>query len=63
MHLEQELGVWYPMLKHVFAEPWMQKLGRRLHAATNVVPEQQNWFRAFRLCPPNLLKVVIIGQD
>jgi uracil-DNA glycosylase len=63
MHLEEELGAWYPMLHHVFAEPWMQRLGRRLGADKNVVPIRENWFRAFRLCSPENLKVVIIGQD
>lgn len=63
MHLEEELGAWYPMLGHFFNEQWMQTLGRRLGAAENVVPEKKNWFRAFRLCPPEKVKVVIIGQD
>lgn len=63
MNLQQQLGEWYPLLSHVFDTDWFQKLGRRLGAANNIVPAQQNWFRAFRLCPPSKVKVVIIGQD
>lgn len=63
MNLQQQLGEWYPLLSHVFDTEWMQKLGRRLSVAENVVPAPENWFRAFKLCPPSKLKVVIIGQD
>jgi uracil-DNA glycosylase len=63
MDLQQQLGEWYPLLSHCFNTEWMKKLGRRLAAAENVVPEKDNWFRAFRLCPPSQLKVIIIGQD
>lgn len=63
MDLQQQLGEWYPLLSHVFATEWMKTLGRRLAAAKNVVPEKDNWFRAFRLCPPSKVKVVICLQD
>src|ERR1044072_127065 len=63
MDLQQQLGEWYPLLSHVFATDWMRKLGRRLGAAENVVPQKEHGFRAFQLCPPQKLKVVIIGQD
>lgn len=63
MDLQQQLGEWYPLLSHVFATEWMQKLGRRLGAAPNVVPAKEHWFRAFQLCPPSKVKVVICLQD
>ena len=62
-YLQQQLGEWYSLLSHVFATEWMQKLGRRLGAAENVVPAKEHWFRAFQLCPPSNLKVVICLQD
>lgn len=63
MDLQQQLGEWYPLLSHVFATEWMQKLGRCLGAAKNVVPAKEHWFRAFQLCPPSRVKVVICLQD
>lgn len=63
MNLQKQLGGWYPLLSPVFETDWMDKLGRRLGAAENVVPVPENLFRAFRLCPPEKVKVVIIGQD
>jgi uracil-DNA glycosylase len=63
MNLQQQLGEWYPLLSHVFATEWMQKLGRRIGACKTVQPQLHNLFRAFRLCPPDKVKVVIIGQD
>lgn len=63
MNLSEQLGEWYPLLGHVFDEPWMIKLGKRIGAAKWVQPSLDNVFRAFRLCPPVNLKVVIISQD
>lgn len=63
MNLQQQLGEWYPLLSHVFDTDWFQKLGRRLGAAKCIQPQLENLFRAFRLCPPSKVKVVIIGQD
>jgi uracil-DNA glycosylase len=63
MDMDEQLGDWYPLLSHVFNEPWMQKLGRRLHAAKWLQPKLEDVFRAFRLCPPEGLKVILISQD
>lgn len=63
MNIEIQLGDWYPLLRHVFDTPWMDKLGRRLGAAKNIQPDLDKVFRAFELCPPGRVKVVIIGQD
>lgn len=63
MNLQQQLGEWYPLLSHVFDTDWMKKLGRRLGAAKCIQPQMHNLFRAFSLCPPSKVKVVIIGQD
>jgi uracil-DNA glycosylase len=63
MDIEKQLGEWYPLLSHVFDTEWMQKLGKRLGAAKSVTPSIDNLFRAFSLCPPSRVRVVIVGQD
>lgn len=63
MNLQQQLGEWYPLLSHVFSTEWMQKLGKRIGAAENVQPRLDLLFRAFQLCPPDRVKVVIVGCD
>lgn len=64
MDIDIMLGEWYPLLRHVFAEPWMIKLGQRLFEVRDkVTPPMGHMFRAFKLCPPSKVKVVIIGQD
>lgn len=63
MNLQQQLGEWYPLLSHLFDTEWMQKLGRRVGAAENVQPRLDLLFRAFQLCPPSRVQVVILGQD
>jgi uracil-DNA glycosylase len=63
MDMDEQLGDWYPLLSHVFKEPWMQKLGRRLAGAKWLQPKLEDVFRAFRLCSPEMVKVIIWGQD
>lgn len=63
MSFTEQLGEWYPLLQHCFDQEWMKRLGRRLGAATEIQPSLDRVFRAFTLCPPSKLKVVIIGQD
>lgn len=65
MDIEEQLGHWWPLLRHVFNEPWMQKLGKRIGAVPkeNLAPSLDNVFRAFRLCSPEDLKVIICLQD
>lgn len=64
MDVTDQLGEWYPLLKHTLEEPWMQKLGRMIFKVRDTIqPSLDNLFRAFTLCPPSKVKVVIIGQD
>lgn len=64
MEVQQQLGEWYPLLNPLFSQPWMQKLGRAIFAVRDTVQPQLDYlFRAFALCPPSKMKVVILGQD
>lgn len=65
--IEHALGAWYPLLAPEFGKPYMQHIGTVLGGANlhdgRLQPAPENIFRAFKLCPPEKLKVVIIGQD
>lgn len=67
--LKERVGEgWYNLMKDCFDSPYFAKLGkflteRRNAFNVNVFPEKENVFRAFKLCPLENLKVVIIGQD
>ena len=66
MELTKQLGEWYPLLQHVFDQPWMARLGKLLHGPVSkktLAPPIGQVFRAFTLTPPDRVKVVIIGQD
>lgn len=66
------------MWNEIVGEGWAQRLAPVLQSegmknlmnfvvseynSSMVYPKQENVFRAFRLCPPDKLKVVILGQD
>lgn len=67
--LKERMGEgWYNLMKDCIESPYFAKLGRFLTERrntfnVNVFPEKENVFRAFKLCPLENLKVVIIGQD
>jgi len=64
MDLQQQLGPeWYKLLGHLFQEEWMQKLGRRIGAVGHLRPSLPEVFKAYQLCQPSQLKVLIMGQD
>lgn len=64
MDLQRQLGQWYPAVADLFSEPFMINIGRQLGADIDVLsPPLEKIFRAFELCPPDKVKVVIIGQD
>jgi len=59
---------WYELLSDYLESEEFTKLGqylnnRRKSFNAKVFPEKQNIFRAFKLCPLDKLKVVIIGMD
>lgn len=57
---------WNSMLRNEIEQPYFQQLAEFVeneYATEKVFPEYENIFRAFELCHPNDIKVVIIGQD
>jgi len=61
---EQALGAWMPVVSHLFKESFMANIGQVLgRDMAKLQPALTNIFRAFTLCQPDNLKVVILGQD
>jgi uracil-DNA glycosylase len=57
---------WDELLSGVFSTPTYQQLRRFLITEYNtydVYPQMENIFNALRLCPPEAVKAVILGQD
>lgn len=57
---------WEPLLKEEFAKPYFKELRERVrkeYLAGEVFPNQTHIFRAFDLCTPKDVRVVILGQD
>lgn len=57
---------WQELLGNYFESADWHFLEKNLQAALNsdaVRPEPQNFFKAFKLCPVDSVKVVILGQD
>lgn len=69
MNLQEQLGPgWYELLGPLFAEDWMETLGKRIEAVKELgdgmlQPGEQDVFRAYRTVQPSQLKVLILGQD
>lgn len=66
MPWDKIVGEWDKMLGPVLTSKGMQNLMDFVvseSALSLVYPKQQDIFRAFRLCPPSRLKVIILGQD
>ena len=67
--LKQRLGGWYELLAPEFSKDYMLKLNAELkrikssYGGGQVLPKKEQIFRAFELCAPKDVKVVIIGQD
>lgn len=60
------LGAWQPLLHAELSQPYFQLLMQRLDAAyqaETVYPPREELFAAFRLTPPQSVRVVILGQD
>ena len=63
---KQLLGDWYEVLNDELDKDYMQRisayLGKR-YKETNIYPAQENIFEAFKQCPYNKTRIVVIGQD
>lgn len=64
MILEHALAGWYSVLEPVFQKESVRNLGEVLYRERDVItPSLDNVFKAYELCPPDKLCVLIIGQD
>lgn len=68
MTLREQLGKWYDvnLVRYEFTKEYMKKLSAILRVERmnhTIRPTKENTFRAFRLTPPDEVKVVILGQD
>lgn len=57
---------WKDILSDEFAQPYFSHLSKLLtqeYSTKKIYPPRAKIFRAFELCPPKDLKIIIIGQD
>ena len=57
---------WRDLISHEFDKPYFQELAERVRSEYllgTVYPSPKHIFRAFELCAPKDVKVVILGQD
>ena len=57
---------WTSKLRGILRDPYMEKLMKYIqidYALNTVYPEKKNLFRAFKACPFEKVKIVILGQD
>jgi uracil-DNA glycosylase len=57
---------WEPLLEGEFMKPYfiaLRKKVREAYISTKVFPKPTQMFRAFELCAPEHVRVVILGQD
>ena len=62
----EELGTWQALLQEEFEKPYWRTLAERVdaaYAASTVYPPREELFAAFRMTPPEAVRVVILGQD
>ena len=62
----EELGAWQAFLQEEFEKPYWAALAQRVdeaYARQIVYPPREALFAAFRLTPPETVRVVILGQD
>jgi uracil-DNA glycosylase len=66
MKIEGLSESWNELLSHEFTKPYLTQLIHEVnksYAASQVFPPREKLFKAFDLCPPEKVKVVILGQD
>jgi uracil-DNA glycosylase len=54
---------WFNRLKHNFASPSFKKVSEEYNAEQLKIPAKEDVFRAFRLCPFEDVKVVIVDYE
>ena len=62
----EELGAWQALLQVEFEKPYWRTLAERVdaaYAASTGYPPREELFAAFRMTPPEAVRVVILGQD
>ena len=62
----EELGAWQALLQEEFEKPYWRTLAERVdaaYAASTIYPPREELFAAFRMTPPEAVRVVILGQD
>ena len=62
----EELGAWQALLQEEFEKPYWRTLAERVdaaYAASTVYPPREELYAAFRMPPPEAVRVVILGQD
>lgn len=68
MNWKNHLGDWYkiPEIRDLVSSPYMRKVLMYLNKEYDnrlIYPAKSDVFKAFKLCSPEKLKVVILGQD
>lgn len=67
VNIKEATGEWYPLIKHLFKNPYFQVIGEAIVSANaqgyQVYPAAEDIFKALKLCPPSKVRVVILGQD
>ena len=66
--LEHVTNNWKPILENILEkfpdlEEKLEQERQDFDGLAEIYPEPSNIFRAFQLCPPEKLKIIIIGQD
>lgn len=64
--LKQNFDTWYEPLKDILESEYFVTLGKKinyLYKNSNVCPQKEDIFKAFKLCSYDKVKVVILGQD
>ncbi len=65
-HKVQIAPAWEQLLEEEFAQPYFENLRekvRKAYLSSKVYPHPSRMFRAFDMCPPKDVRVVILGQD
>lgn len=57
---------WFNLLKEDFSTPWFLEMAGKVaneRATKRIYPNSEDVFRAFKLTPPDKVKVIMLGQD
>ena len=60
MHLSEE---WKRVLENTFVKPYWVTIVKTLNMSDSFLPKAELIFSALNLCPPQKVKVVLLGQD